>query len=255
MSASDLAKAKSAALAVLNYLDPQYQKVLLGVLGAADPNNLCVHKDPAAGGTWLAVPLSGDFKQNPDLDIDGDGNPDLDSSSQIVSVIQCLQTSSQGTNLGSPIQDDAFGRPSGMNHLLTAGRPGVKKGIILLSDGEANQPYKNSSCEYAFDMALKAKNVGIEVFTIGFGVENGNNAQCGDNGTAYMNVPVTQLLADMATQPTDNNCSAGNTDIENQDGDHFFCEPKSDNLKDVFVAAASALVESGSRLIRIPAGA
>lgn len=256
MSASDLANAKDAVLAVLNFLDPGRQHVSLLVLGAAHPSDLCQDRDPSTGGNWLAVPLSNDFKDNPDLDVDGDGVPDLDSSSAIVETVGCLQTSSQGTNLGSPISDDAFGRPDAMTHLLTAGRLGVKKGIILLSDGKATQPtaFTNNPCRYAFDMAQKAKNAQIEIFTIGFGVEGGGN-QCADNVAPYNNVPVTQLLADMATQPSVDNCAAGSTELENIDGDHFFCEPKTDSLKEVFLTVAARLVSSGSKLVRLPPGA
>jgi hypothetical protein len=53
----------------------------------------------------------------------------------------------------------------------------------------------------------------------------------------------------MATGPTaDNGC----TDAENADGDHYFCEPRSSNLTEVFRAATTALVQGAARLIQLP---
>jgi hypothetical protein len=271
MSSSDLNNAKTAVLAVLHFLDPEFQRVSLGVLGASDPNNLCQDSDPAGGGwggsdpgTWLPVPLSDDFKDNPDLDVTGDGIPDLDSTSLLVQTVQCLQTSSQGTNLGSPISDDAFGRPDMLTELLSGGNLTERKGIIFLSDGQATKPDSssldnNNPCEYAANMAQKAKDAGIEIVTIGFGIDGSDN-DCTDSSGPYSgtggwfssSVRATQLLADMATQVSEDNCAAGNYDAENYDDDHFFCEPKSEDLRGVFVRAAALLANTGARLVSIP---
>jgi hypothetical protein len=88
--------------------------------------------------------------------------------------------------------------------------------------------------------------MGIELFTIGFGVAG---ERCTDVDGTYRNRAVSRLLADMATGPTtDNGC----TDAENSDGDHFFCEPRSDSLTAVFRSAATALVQGTARLIKLP---
>ena len=65
--------------------------------------------------------------------------------------------------------------------------------------------------------------------------------------------PVTDLLADMATQPSDNNCAVGTTDYENNDDDYFFCIPKDEDLSDVFLAVATQFAQ-GSRLVQLPPG-
>ena len=249
---NSLGKAKTAALAVLEFFDPTLQHVGLGVLGAGD-FGVCDDLAPTIlGSSWLGVGLSSDYKDNPTIDVTGDGIPDIDGSSALVQKIQCLNFSSQRTNLGSPISDDEFGRPDTMTHLLNFGRPGVKKGIILLSDGAANEPDpEREPCQYAAQMAAKAKAAGIEVFTIGFGVQGD---KCVEDGSgAYVGASVTKLLADMATGSIDN-CSGPNPEQENTDGDHFFCEPKSGDLASVFLAAASQLA-GGSQLIQLPPGA
>jgi hypothetical protein len=88
---------------------------------------------------------------------------------------------------------------------------------------------------------------GIELFTIGFGVVGD---RCVDVDGTYRNASAANLLADMATGPTTNN---GCTDAENSDGDHFFCEPRSDSLTSVFRAAASQLLAGAVRLVQLPA--
>ncbi|NNC41806.1 MAG: VWA domain-containing protein [Acidimicrobiia bacterium] len=238
MSDADLDNAKNASLGVLNYFNPSVHNVGLAALGSGDPNNTCNGRSNGSG-DWLLVGLSNDYKNNPDFDFDSDGAPDLDSSSNLVNTIQCLNKQT-GTNLGSPINDVTYNKPDALTELISNGRPGVKKGIILMSDGEATQPGGNP-CQYARNMATIAKDQGVEIFTIGFGIGGSN---CND-GT-----PVSQMLAAMATGPTIDNCLAG---TENTDDDHFFCEPGNADLQDVFLAAASSF-ESGSKLVFLPPG-
>lgn len=240
MSSSDMANAKDAALAALDVFDPEFQYVALVVLGAGDPSDPCVDLNPASGGEWLAVPLSNDYK-----------NPDgsLNTSSDLVSTINCLDFSSQGTNLGSPLSDSYFDQPDALDELLGSSRD-VAKGIILLTDGEATVPGSNP-CDYAYDQAVSVKAESIELFTIGYGV---SGAYCNDSSGAYDYQYATTLLADMATDSADDHghCSnAANTDAENTDGDHFLCEARGDDLDDVLVSAATALV-GGIRLIAFP---
>ncbi|MBT8215341.1 MAG: VWA domain-containing protein, partial [Acidimicrobiia bacterium] len=181
-----------------------------------------------------------------------------------VQKIRC-STDNGWTDLGSPIRDgsntttelgdDAF------SELLNNGRPGVKKGIVLLSDGAANQPADVANpCQFADQMADVAKNAGIEIYTIGFGVDTRaatcNADETGPYGESLWGpggASVTRLLADMATQPSDDNCTVLTTDFENSDGDFFFCLPKDEDLNAVFLAIASQLAQ-GSRLVQLPPG-
>ncbi|MGI9649197.1 MAG: VWA domain-containing protein [Acidimicrobiia bacterium] len=137
-----------------------------------------------------------------------------------------------------------------MTHLLNNGRSGVKKGIILLSDGAANEPDpERNPCRYAIDMANKAKGAGIEIFTIGFGVQGDT---CQRDSGVYAGATVTRVLAGMASNSVDN-CFGVNPDAENTDGDHFFCEPKDGDLSDIFLQAAAQFVQ-GSKLVQLPPG-
>lgn len=248
MSDSDLANAKAAALAVLDLFDPSLHHVGLAAINAGNPSNSCEGLFPDSGGSWLLVGLSSDYKDTLTIDIDGDGTLDLDDTSPLVDTIQCMQKKT-GTDLGSPIKDEVYGQPDALGELLANGRPGVKMGIIFMSDGEAVRPAaRPNHCQYAEDMASDAKAAGVEIFTIGFGI---GSKDCNDDSGTYSPAPVAQLLAAMATGPSDDNCLSGS---ENSDGDHFFCEPASGDLTDVFVAAASQFA-AGSGLVYLPPGA
>jgi len=120
MSSSELANAKDGARALLEYFEPSLQRVGLGVLGPSTSwSNPCSSSEP---GVWLPVNLSNDYQNS-------DGT--LKTSSRLVSTINCLTTSSVGTDLGDPLE-------AAIEELVTNGRPGEKWGIILLTDGAAN---------------------------------------------------------------------------------------------------------------------
>lgn len=252
---AELANAKNAALAVLDLYDPSVQHVGLALLGATHGSDNCTTQLPQSGGKWLTVGLSSDYK----VDLDGDGDLEINPASEIVQVINCITHSGQGTNLGSPIKDQAFSRPDSLTELQVNGRAGVRKGIILLSDGQANEPgggntpdppgYNNLECQYAVDMAAAAKAAAVEIYTIGFGV---SGKFCADGSGSYTSTSVGQLLADMASGPTDDDCD--DPAVENSDGDHLFCQPASGDLSDVFVAAATSFA-AGSQLVYLPPGA
>lgn len=243
MSDADLANVQNAALSALLLLDPSKQHVGLGLLGRSQTSANCsgtggargLASSSATSGTWVTVP----YPTNRSLSSNyQNANGSLRITSQLVRTITCMNHSSTGTNLGDPLK--AVG-----DMLVARGRSGVPKGIILMTDGAANQP-DSRSCQYANGKASEVKAMGIEVYTIGFGVAG---STCTDINGAYRNVATVQLLADMASQPTVNN---GCTDAENTDGDHFFCEPKSDSLVSVFRLATSALVQGSVRLVRLP---
>jgi hypothetical protein len=65
-----------------------------------------------------------------------------------------------------------------------------------MTDGAANEPAGSNPCLYAYNQAVAAKNAGIEVFTIGYGVAS---ETCADenSGSPYRNKNVLKLLADM----------------------------------------------------------
>ena len=132
----DLDNAKAAALSVLEVFDPTLQHVALGVLGPSRTDSTCSGANsPALGraassanvppATWLPVGLSDNYQN---------ANGTLNTNSLIVKTINCLNAStSVGTNLGDPVK-------AAKDYLILNGRPGVKWGIILLTDGAANKP-------------------------------------------------------------------------------------------------------------------
>ncbi|MEX2158992.1 MAG: Tad domain-containing protein [Dehalococcoidia bacterium] len=107
-------------------------------------------------------------------------------------------------------------------------------------------------CEYAVEMAQIAKDADIEVFTLGYGLEN---EDCVDDGSSspYQNASVTEVLAAMATDSIDETgCdTAAEADQENLDGDHFLCEVDAAGLAAIFQQAAEVLA-AGTRLVMIP---
>jgi hypothetical protein len=243
MSAADLANAKNAALASLKLLDPTKQQVGLAVLGRSSTTTQCSGAGLARGiaaltigvGTWVTVPyptsgtLSTNFQSSAGV---------LNNNSQLVRTINCLDTAPTFTDLGDPLTAMA-------DTLISQGRAGVPKGIIMLTDGAANLP-DFRSCKYANDHATEVKARGIELFTIGFGVVGDT---CIDIDGTYRGALAAELLANMATGPTTNN---GCNDAENADNDHFFCEPRSDSLAGVFRTATTALLGGPAKLVQLP---
>ena len=244
MSDADLNNVKNASLAMLRLFDPSQQSVGLAVLGQSQTAGSCAGVGNARGlavpagqpGTWVTVP----YPTNQSLSTDYLSGGALNNNSQLVRTISCLDHSSTGTNLGDPLLAMA-------NVLRSQGRAGVPKGIILLTDGAANQP-NIRSCKYANDDATTVKNWGIELFTIGFG---GINQLCTDIDGTFQNATASRLLASMATQPTtDNGCTAA----ENADNDHYYCQPYTSDLTSVFKSAANSLLGGAVKLVSPPGG-
>ncbi|MEX0786635.1 MAG: VWA domain-containing protein [Dehalococcoidia bacterium] len=252
MSSDDVENAKDAATAVLEIFNPQFQHVALGVLPPSEFDDDCAsipnsEMDETDTGDWVPVGLSNDYKN-------ADGT--LDTSSELVSVIDCLERapftfSTHQTNLGTPID-------AAVDELVNNGRTGVRKGIIFLTDGEANQPGVDNPCLYAYQEAEAAKTQEIEMFTIGYGISSwSGTVECtDDDDPPYEDEDVTELLADMATESIDDagngGCnSSSEIDAENVDGDHFYCEARGEDLDFVFEAAATVLAQ-GVRLILLP---
>ena len=89
-------------------------------------------------------------------------------------------------------------------------------------------------CQYAANQADLAKSLGIEVFTIGYGLHDPNNPggnYCNNDTGAWANRSGWELLEYMAT-----------------DSDHFFDQPSAEDLRPIFEVIGSQLA-SGSRLV------
>lgn len=85
-------------------------------------------------------------------------------------------------------------------------------------------------CDYAIQQANAAKAAGIEVYMIGWGVDE--NCVDDDPGSAWYNVNITDVMLAMATDPS-----------------HVYDEPKTEDLKPIFEAIGAQLA-GGSRLVR-----
>jgi hypothetical protein len=126
------------------------------------------------------------------------------------------------------------------------GRGGnVKQGIIFESDGTPNYNGQsgdpnNYTCAEAIDAANDAKAIGIEVFTIAFDIVG---ERCPDSSKL-----ATTAMAEMSSSIL-SGTSCNNA--ENQDGDHFFCEPGGSDLSNVFQAAAVQLAGLRAHLVQI----
>jgi Flp pilus assembly protein TadG len=263
MTPTDMVNVKDAANDLLEYLNPKVEHIALGVTPPSTTGFQCAAPNGGAYGravpsfgpgnvlvppySWMVSPypaasftstLTSDYKNS-------DGT--LNTSSQIVKTIACLERatiSGVHTNLGSPVG-------AAVQYLQANARPGARQGIILMTDGEANQTNGQAPqpCQWAVDNAQTAKNANIQLLTIGFGVEG---ARCTrDTAGSYVSALATKFLADMASPingtPADDN---GCTTAENQDGDNFFCQPGTGDLSYVFVQAAAQLVNRSSRLVK-----
>jgi hypothetical protein len=246
MTAANLADAKQGAMALLGVYDPTQQHVGLVVLPYGAPANKC-----NANGTqtypntndslWDFVSFSSDFNLP-----DGSPNP----NSALVKAINCLQLppgNMQVTPPNSGHTDEGDPMKAAHDMLTTMGRPGVPKVIIFETDGQANQPNGMNPCNYAMNQATQAKNAGITVVTLAYGV-TGDKCDYDTSGP-WKNAWASTYLAAMATTSTDSSpgsCKAA----ENTDGDDYFCEATKGDLQTVFRRIATVTIEH-SRLIDI----
>ncbi len=241
MSATELANAKTGAINGLTAFNPQRQQIALGVTGPSSNTQNCsnggrgISTTNIAAGNWKPVNFSTDY-------VNAGGS--INSGSLIVRTINCLNSSSVGTNLGDPTR-------VARQYLQSSGRSGVRKVIILFTDGAANEPAGSRPCNYANTEANAAKQANIEVYTIGYGLEA---EFCSEPG-GYSGVRATRLLADMATNSQDDHggcTSTSGATAENNDGDHFLCMPTAGDLSAIFKQVAVQIITSGSTLISIP---
>lgn len=250
MSGVDTTNAKSAAQAVRNAYNPAEQWMAYGMLGPSKTDDPCSTKPDGSIGT---ANLPGDLDRWVPVGLSGIGAPVNEnyksSGSSIDRAITCYTNSGTGTDLDDPVTTAAYV----LNHSPRFG-PDVTRGIILMSDGQPNTSTTSGPnyCAKSQAAATAAKADGIVIFTIGFGLDGSNNIMCPDTSGPYNGLRAARLLADMATDSLDDNGCPG---TENDDGDHYFCLPKSagasTNLADLFKQAATSLV-GGTKLIQLP---
>jgi Putative Flp pilus-assembly TadE/G-like len=250
MSGVDTVNARAASDAVRRLYNPAEQWMAFGMLGPSDPSGGCITRPDSDIGT---ANIPGDVARWIPIGLTGIGAPTnanyAAGGSAMAQAIACYTNSSVGTDLSDPI-------PAAAWELMNNGRSGVTKGIMLMSDGQPNNSTvadpDDNYCAQSYAAATAAKAQGIELFTIGFGLDGANNIVCPDKSGFWNGKRSTALLAAMATDSLDDNGCPG---TENDDLDHFFCLPKSSgastNLANLFKQAANQLV-GGTKLIQLP---
>lgn len=251
MSGVDTTNARAAADSVRKTYNPAEQWMGFGLLGPSRGAGSCATlPDPSIG----TANMPSDLRRWVPFGLTGIGAPTnanyAAAGSAMAQGIGCYTNSSVGTDLADPVTAAAY-------ELMHNGRPisEVTKGIILMSDGQPNNstiPTSSSAyCAQAYSAAVAAKSQGIEVFTIGFGLDGSNNINCPDTAGAWRGVKARTLLAAMATDSVDGGCPGSSND----DLDHFYCVPKSSgasaNLSELFRQAANSLIGS-TKLIQLP---
>jgi hypothetical protein len=268
MSGVDTTNALAAANSIRKLYKPAAQWLGLGLLGPSQIGGTCLvtpdnSRTPTAN-QW------GDLRRWVPIALSGTGAPINQDYTQSTSTLAknlvfrsgstgCYADSSTGTNLKDPI-------PMAVHELLTNGRgTSVHKGIIFETDGQPNTVVGSSTtyCLDANTAATAAKNAGIEMFTIGFGLDGSNNATCPDSSGAFKGKKATFLLASMASPDAVTNapssdkygCPGSGAVNTNNDGDHFFCLPKTTgattDLSKVFTAVASTLATGVAHLVQL----
>ncbi|MGD0861986.1 MAG: VWA domain-containing protein [Candidatus Limnocylindrales bacterium] len=250
MSGTDTENATTAANSIVSIYNPGNQWLGFSLLGPSTTSGSCVSAPASSIGT-ASFPT--DLRRWVPVGLSGTGSAFSTTYAKVSAAINCYTNSSTGTDLADPITAAAY-------ELAHNGRTGVRKGIIFETDGQPNAGVSGASsnyCNNASVAATAAKAAGIEIFTIGFGLDGSNDAACPDSSGAFKGEKATYLLASMATQPSSDSlgCPGTTTPNTNTDGDHFFCLPKttgaSTNLSSVFQAAASQLAKGGAHLVQL----
>lgn len=232
MQQAELQNAKDGAKQLMTDFDASVQHIGLAVTPPVHANNPCdtVETWNDSDLRWLPVGLTGAYQSSPHV---------LDTSSALVAEMNCLDLAGGSSDVPGPHTDLAEPLVAAMNELQANGRANITKGIVLLTDGAANV-YANPAaaaaagalgpCDYAYKMAQRAKSYGLEVYTIGYGVDE--NCTRESASSPWRNRAASELLRLMAT-----------------DNDHFYNQPKSADLDPVFKAIGAQLA-GGSKLVR-----
>jgi hypothetical protein len=248
MSGVDTTNAQSAANQIVSIYNPANQWLGLSLLGASKTAT-CLSAPASSPPTSTIYPGTGNslLRSWVPVGLSGTGATFSTTYAKDSAAIACITNSGTGTDLADPVNAAAY-------ELTHNGRPGVRKGIILETDGQPNAAVGSVSnsayCLAANTAADAAKTAGIEIFTVGFGLET--NPTCPDSSGAFHNKTARYLLANMATQPSvDGGCPG----TSNSDGDHFFCVAKTlgatTDLTSVFQAAAQQLAKGGAHLVQL----
>jgi hypothetical protein len=283
MSTTDIANVQTGANAVLSVYNPTLQRIALGTIGpsrvngsglaitANCPNNSSpAYNTPVYGvgnasqgdvdyfgpaptdvGRWIPVGFSGTDPGTPPVTWNqsystGPYSPTgtVNASSNLAKAISCVVRWTYGTNLDTPIRMAGY-------YLQTYGRLGVKKGIILETDGtpQAGDASAHYTCDQAnaAATAVKALPEKIVIYTIGYGIggatcptrSGGGNINSHETttgaptGSGWAGQTAATLLTSMASDPT-----------------KFYNAPASSAVATAFMSAAQDLAHGGLHLVQ-----
>jgi hypothetical protein len=116
--------------------------------------------------------------------------------------------------------------------------------------------------------ATLIKNAGIKIYSVGFGLDGSNDVNCPDvsgthdsSGTSFYRKTATYRLASVASpylvgttltlSSNQYGCPGAGATNSNNDGDSFFCQPKSADLQAIFKYLAVDLASGGLHLIQL----
>ena len=202
---------------------------------------------PTTAGVWVPVGLSGTDTTTPLPNPAGvagtyEVNSQPSTSSYIVQAINCIAGKSGGTTLATPIAMAKW-------YLDNYGRPGVVKGILLETDGQPEDSTVAQglntlqfTCGAAVAAAQAAKDEGIQVYTVGYGVSkncpttSGGQYHNSNESPAWSGKSATSLLMALATQPN---------------APYYFNAPDDATLKSAFTQIAANLAHSTSHLVQL----
>ena len=253
MNGVDTENARRAADSLRKVYDPALQWMSLGLLHRSQTIDGCITKADNSNGWTANVP--GDLRDWTPIGLTGKGakfGSDYTSdSSAMARAIACFNSSGgQGTDIADPVRMATY-------ELEQYAREDSVKAILLLSDGKPNNSadyatrQSRNYCADAYAAAKTAKAKGIEVYTVGFGLDVEQDHICKDTFGVWQGKSAPDLLAAMATDSANDGGCPG---TENDDGDNYYCLPKtsgaSADLSEVFKKAVTQLT-SHSRLVKV----
>ena len=263
----DLTNARNGIETFLDLMNPQLDHVGLAVLPPAPSSgNLCGTPSyvtrsgsnfPSSGyedfyssqsAPYVVVPLSSDYASRTGT---------LNSSSRLISTLNCLPAAGW-TAYAKALE-------AAQQELVTDGRSGVQKAIVLFSDGAANTgpryldanptncnkntcttPYVTQPCHQGVNSAANIKAAGTVIYSMGYDLTAGTANVCQTNTyvkngrgqlTSTQNdespsITATSALQQIASGPT-----------------YFYDQPTADQVNTLFAALGANLLAGTANLV------
>lgn len=274
MSTDDRNAMVAGIKGTLQTMTREQQYVALGTIGRSKTSPGSCITTPSTSrtdGPWIPVPFSNNYTNNPATP---GGIPPLNTSSSLVSGLNCLGSSGTGTYLAAPLKSAAryvLGKSTNNLGTLPVRSTPAKKAIILETDGEPNEENVSggstdlntsselgstngtTACNNLKSVATNAKNEGLLIITVAFG--DANSARCNGSGTDLVRTVLASAASPKAAgvpSTASNDCSTtALRATENADGDYFFCAATGAEMGPIFASAVNA-ISTSSRLIRLP---